>query len=156
MANRMSPADSVAGSLAECFITIDGTRYNFMQLYQFESKWNTEIVDIPILGQTSKGHKVVGGSGEWSGTAHYNQSVMRELALKYQKTGQMLYFDIQVTNEDPTASIGRQTIILRDCLSDSFILAKYDSDSQALDEELSGTFDTWEMPEKFSVLKGMR
>lgn len=81
---------------------------------------------------------------------------MRELALKYQKTGQMLYFDIQVTNEDPTASVGRQTIILRNCLSDSFILAKYDSDSQALDEELSGTFDTWEMPEKFSVLNGMR
>lgn len=151
----MSAKDAPSGSLAECYITIDGVRYNFMQLYSFESKFNTNVSEVPILGRTSKGHKYTGGSGEWSGTAHYNQSIMRELMYKYQETGEITYFDIQVTNEDPATSVGRQTIILRDCLCDSAILAKYDADSANLTEELSGTFERFEMPEKFNVLEGM-
>jgi len=64
-------------------------------------------------------------------------------------------FDIQVTNEDPTSSVGRQTIIHKDCNLDSGILAKFDADAEYLDEEISGTFEDWEMPEEFSLLDGM-
>lgn len=156
MKNIMRAADSVYGSLAECFFTIDGNRYLFMQLVNFEAKWNINIAEIPILGKVGKGHKPAGGSGEWSGTAHYNQSIMRELALRYKNTGEITYFDIQVTNEDPSASIGRQTVVLRDCLSESNILAKFDVDADYLDEELSGTFEDWDMPERFTTLSGMQ
>lgn len=156
MKNIMRAADSVYGSLAECFFTIDGNRYLFMQLVNFEAKWNINIAEIPILGKVGKGHKPAGGSGEWSGTAHYNQSIMRELALRYKNTGEITYFDIQVTNEDPSASIGRQTVVLRDCLSESNILAKFDVDAEYLDEELSGTFEDWDMPERFTTLSGMQ
>lgn len=65
-------------------------------------------------------------------------------------------FDIQVANEDPTASVGRQTIILKNCLTKGGILAKFDADAETLDEELEGTFDDWEMPETFSLLNGMQ
>ena len=156
MAIQMNEKDSVSASLAECFITIDGERYNFMQLISFESKWNVNISEIPILGKVGKGHKPTYGSGEWSGTAHYNQSVMREMMLRYKTEGYMQYFDIQVTNEDPTSAVGRQTIILKDCLVEGGILAKFDADSEYLDEELSGTFEDWDMPEKFSMLNGMQ
>ena len=156
MAIQMNAKDSVSASLAECFITIDGERYNFMQLISFESKWNVNISEIPILGKVGKGHKPTYGSGEWSGTAHYNQSVMREMMLRYKTEGYMQYFDIQVTNEDPTSAVGRQTIILKDCLVEGGILAKFDADSEYQDEELSGTFEDWDMPEKFSMLNGMQ
>ena len=156
MAIQMNAKDSVSASLAECFITIDGERYNFMQLISFESKWNVNISEIPILGKVGKGHKPTYGSGEWSGTAHYNQSVMREMMLRYKTEGYMQYFDIQVTNEDPTSAVGRQTIILKDCLVEGGILAKFDADSEYLDEELSGTVEDWDMPEKFSMLNGMQ
>jgi hypothetical protein len=155
MNSFMSAKDAPAGSMAECYVTIDGTVYNFMQLYSFESKFNVNITDVPILGRVNKGHKYSGGSGEWSGTAHYNQSIMREIMYKYQEFGEITYFDIQVTNEDPATAVGRQTIILLDCLCDSTILAKYDADSENLTEELSGTFERFEMPEKFKVLEGM-
>ena len=156
MAIQMNAKDSVSASLAECFITIDGERYNFMQLISFESKWNVNISEIPILGKVGKGHKPTYGSGEWSGTAHYNQTVIREMMLRYKTEGYMQYFDIQVTNEDPTSAVGRQTIILKDCLVEGGILAKFDADSEYLDEELSGTFEDWDMPEKFSMLNGMQ
>lgn len=153
--NVMNAKDAVYGSLAECFVTLEDNRYNFMSLTEFESKWEVNISDVPILGKVGMGHKAAGGKGTWSGTAHYNQSVLRKIADTYQKTGVMPYFDIQVTNEDPTSSVGRQTIIHHDCLCDTFILAKFQAGEELLDEELSGTFESWDMPEAFTALEGM-
>lgn len=151
----MNAKDAVYGSMAECFITIDGNRYNFMSLTEFESKWETKITDVNILGKVGKGHKAAGGNGTWSGTAHYNQSIFRKIADQYQKTGIMPYFEIQVTNEDPTSSVGRQTVVHHDCLCDTFILAKFQAGEDLLEEELSGTFETFDLPETFTMLQGM-
>lgn len=150
----MNANDAVYGGLAECFITIGTRRYNFMSMTDFESKWDVTVKDVPILGKVGMGHKAAGGKGTWSGTAHYNQSVFRKMADTYQKTGALPYFEIQVSNEDPTSTVGRQTIIHRGCLCDSFILAKFKSGEDLLDEELSGTFESWDMPEEFNELEG--
>lgn len=155
MATVMNARDAVYGSLAECFITINGNRYNFMSLTDFESKWAATIKDVNILGKVGVGHKSAGGKGTWSGTAHYNQSILRKMADTYQKTGVMPYFEIQVTNEDPTSAVGRQTIVHHDCLCDTFILAKFQAGEELLTEELSGTFESWDMPETFTLLEGM-
>ena len=66
-----------------------------------------------------------------------------------------MYFDIQLTNEDPTSSVGRQTVILKDCNFDSVLLAKADADAEYLDESMDFTFEDFEIPEKFSLLAGM-
>lgn len=152
----MDAGDAVYGSLAECFITIGKRRYNFMNLTEFESKWDVTISDVKILGKVGMGHKAAGGKGTWKGTAHYNQSVLRTMANQYQKTGNLPYFEIQVSNEDPSSSAGRQTIIHRGCLCDSFILAKFQAGEEILDEDISGTFENWDMPEKFKELKGFK
>ena len=152
----MNAKDDVYGSVAECFITIDDNRYNFMMLTEFESQWEVNVVEVPILGKVGMGHKAAGGKGTWSGTAHYNQSIFRKIADNYQKTGMMPYFEIQVSNEDPTSAAGRQTIVHHDCLCDTFILAKFQAGEEILDEELSGTFESWDMPETFSVLPSMQ
>lgn len=152
----MSPQDSISGSLARCFITVDGNRYNFMQLYKFESKIEVGSTEVPILGRSGKGHKSNGWKGTWSGTAHYNQSIMRKLLLDYKNTGINLPFEIQVTNEDPSSSVGRQTVVHKGCLLEGGILSKYDASAETLDEEISGTFDDFEMPEQFSLISGMK
>lgn len=156
MGNLMNASDAVYGSLAECYVTLEGNRYNLMQLYEFESAYEMNIVEVPILGRVTKGQKPAGGKGTWSGTAHYNQSIFRKWILKYKNTGELVPFDIQVTNEDPSSSAGRQTIVLRGCLLDKVVLAKYSAGDEILDEEVSGTFDDWDMPESFSLLNGMQ
>ena len=60
---------------------------------------------------------------------------------RYKSTGEDVYFDIQVTNDDPTSSAGRQTVILKDCNIDGGVLARFDADDDYLDEELSFTFE---------------
>ena len=156
MATTMNATDAVYGSLAEVYVTIDGNRYNMMQLYEFESKYSLNVVDVPILGRVTKGKKPAGGEGTWSGTAHYNQSVFRKWMLKYKNTGEMIPFDIQVSNEDKGSKAGRQTITHTGCLMDEIILAKYAAGDDVLDEDISGTFDDWDMPEEFALLDGMQ
>ncbi len=150
----MSAKDAVYGGLAECYVTVNDRRLNFMSMTEFDSTYEANITDVAILGKVGKGHKPAGGNGKWSGKAHYNQSILREIADTYQKTGVMPYFEIQVSNEDPTSAAGRQTIILHDCLCDKFTLAKFTAGEDILDEELSGTFESWDMPEKFNELPG--
>lgn len=78
-----------------------------------------------------------------------------EMMKQYKDTGEDVYFDIQVTNEDPTSSVGRQTVILKDCNIDGGILAKFDADAEYLDEDMDFTFEDFEMPETFTMLAGM-
>jgi len=154
--NTMNAKDAVSASLAECYITIDGNRYNFMQAIDLEATFEKQKTEVPILGKTGKGNKSTGWRGTGTATFHYNTSIFRELLYRYKNNGEDIYFDIQVTNEDPTSSVGRQTVILKDCNIDGGILAKFDADADYLDETLDFTFEDFEIPEKFNMLPGMR
>ncbi len=151
----MKAKDAVYASLAQCFITIKGNRYLFMQAINLEAKMNKTKTKVPILGKTGKGNKASGWEGTGSATFHYNTSIIREMLKKYKDTGEDVYFDIQISNEDPTSAVGRQTIILRDCNVDGGILAKFDANGEYLDEDMDFTFEDWEMPETFQLLEGM-
>jgi len=151
----MNSEDAISGSLGECFVTINGNRYNFMQAINLEAKVEKTKAEIPILGKTGKGNKTTGWKGTGSATFHYNTSIFRELLYLYKSTGQDVYFDIMITNEDPTSTVGSQTVILKGCNIDGGILAKLDADAEYLDEEMDFTFEDWEMPSKFKLLPGM-
>lgn len=155
MSTVMKAKDAVYASLAQCFITIEGNRYLFMQAIDLEAKMDKTKTKVPILGKTGKGNKASGWEGTGSATFHYNTSIIREMLKKYKDTGEDVYFDIQISNEDPTSAVGRQTIILRDCNVDGGILAKFDANGEYLDEDMDFTFEDWEMPETFQLLEGM-
>ena len=162
MAQTMLAKNAISAPLAECYITIPtkdnpaGNRYNFMSAINLEAAFDKNKAEIPILGRTSKGHKATSWSGTGSATFHYNTSIFRELFYQFQLTGEDVYFDIIVTNDDPAAKdVGRQTIILKDCNFDGGILTKFDADGEYLDESMDFTFESFEMPEKFNEMAGM-
>ena len=157
MANiTMKAKDAISASLASCFITIRGNRYNFMNAINLEARIDKNKVEVPILGRTGKGNKSTGWKGTGSATFHFNSSVMRQLLEEFKETGLDTYFDIQISNEDPTTSVGRQTIVLKDCNVDGGVLAKFDADNSGyLSEDFNFTFEDFEMPETFTELQGM-
>lgn len=153
----MNAMDAVSGAEASCWVTLeDGKRYNFLQLKKFDSNVELTIAELGILGKSGKGHKPAGWKGTWNATAYYNQSIFREMLLEYKKTGKIRPFEIQVSNEDAASMVGRQTIILKGCCFSGGSLAKFDVDAENLEEDVEGTFDDWEMPEKFTLLNGMQ
>ena len=150
----MKAKDTISAALAECFVTVGTRRYNFMQAINIEAKFEKTKTEVPILCKTGKGNKATGWKGTGSATFHYNTSIFRQMLLDYKESGQDTYFEIQITNEDPTSEVGRQTIILKDCNMDGGILAKFDADAEYLDEEMDFTFEDFSMPETFKELTG--
>lgn len=157
MAVTMHPRNAVSAKMAECYITIDGNRYNFMSAINVEVTFEKTKVKVPILGRPNKGNKSVGSAISGSAEFHLNTSIWRELAYRFQETGEDIYFEMQITNEDLTASdIGRQTIILYDCNFDSITLAAFDADSDDfLTESIDFTAERFEIPEKFELMDGV-
>lgn len=157
MSQTMQARNAVSAKMAECYVTIDGNRYNFMSAINLKVTFEKNKTEIPILGRMNRGHKATSSSITGSAEFHLNTSIWRELAYRFQETGEDLYFEMQITNEDITASdIGRQTIILYGCNFDSVTLAAFDADSDdVLTESMDFTAERFEMPEKYSLMDGV-
>jgi len=151
----MKGKDAISGSLAKCFVTIEGKRFNFMQAINVKAEMEKNKVEVPILGKTGKGNKAAGWKGTGSATFHFNTSIFREVLQEYTRTGKDLYFDMQIVNEDPTASVDKQTIMLVDCNLDGGIIAQFDADADYLEDEFDFTFEDWKLVDKFKPLDGM-
>lgn len=150
----MNARDAIAAKLGHCYATINGNRYNFANVIDLEAKIEKTKASVPRLGALMVGHKSCGMEGTFSGTMHYNQSVMRKLLEEYKNTGEDIYFDMQIENDDPTSNAKSQSVILYDCNTNGGILAKFDADGEYLNEEIEGTFEDFSIPESFKELDG--
>lgn len=158
MAQTMHARNAVSAKMAECYVTIDGNRYNFMSAINVEVTFEKNKTEVPILGRMNKGHKSTGSTITGSAEFHLNTSIWRELAERFQNSGEDVYFDMQITNEDPTTKIGRQTIVLHDCNWDSVTLAAFDADSDdVLTESIDFTAEYFSFGnnEKFKLMDGV-
>ncbi len=151
----MKARDSVSAKLAQCYVTIENNRYNFMQAINVTAEVSKNKTQVPILGKTGYGNKTTGWSGTGSATFHYNTSIFRTLLQRYKETGEDVYFDMQIANEDPTTDVGSQTVTLIDCNIDGGTLAKFDADGTYLDESWDFTFEDFRIDEEFTQLDGM-
>jgi len=154
--STMHARDAVHGAQGVAWVTIDGNRYKFAQLINLEARSEKTKTQIPIMGQVAKGNKATGVENTGSATFYFNTSIFRKMLKHYQDTGEDTYFDIQVTNEDSSSQVGRQTTILIDCNIDGGIVASLDADSDYLEDSFDFTFERFEMPEEFSILPEMQ
>lgn len=152
----MASKDAVSAQLARCYVTIEGNRYLLMQAKDFEAKFKKNKKEIKILGKTGAGHKAAGWSGTGSMTIYHNTEIFNNLFERYKNTGEDIYFDIQVTNDDPTSAAGRNTKIYKNCNLDEGTLQKFAADGDWLEQSVSFTFEDYEGPEKFKQLEGMQ
>lgn len=152
----MRSADALSAKEAKCYATIENERYLLMNAKNIEATAKKNKVTVERMGARMVGHKTVGLEGTGSATFHYNMSIFRKLMTKYKDTGEDVYFDMQITNYDKTSSVGRQTVILKDCNMDSSLLAKMSAGDEIIEETMDFTFDDWNYPEVFNMLNGMQ
>ena len=83
-------------------------------------------------------------------------SVFRKAMKHFKDTGEDLYFDMIIINEDPGSDAGRQTTTLKGCNLNKVIVAKVDAnEDKYLDEDIDFTFENWDLVEEFEELQGM-
>lgn len=151
----MHARNAIHGAQGVAYVTIEGNRYKFAQLINLEARMDKTKTKVPIMGKTGKGNKSTGWEGTGSAAFHFNTSIFRKLLKRYKDTGEDIYFDIQVTNEDGSSTVGRQTTILIDCNMDGGIIAALDADAEYLEDSVDFTFEDWDMPEEFETLQEM-
>lgn len=141
--------DTISGQEGKATANIDGNVQDMFFVKSLEATFDKQKVEVKTLGKRGTQHKGVGWSGAGSMTLYYVTTLFRQMALKYAKTGKDTYFDITIINDDPTSTIGKQTVVLYNCNIDSTILAKLDTDSDTLDEDIDFTFDDFDILDSF-------
>ncbi|KOC49989.1 phage tail tube protein [Clostridium botulinum] len=141
--------DTISGQEAKGFMNIDGRNEELFYAKKLESKIEKEKSEGKTLGKRGTQSKAKGYKGTGTLTIYKVTSLFIELMLKYMKEGIDTYFDLTVMNEDPTSSIGKQTVVLKNCNFDEVNIASFDVDSDALEEDMSFTFDDADLLNKF-------
>lgn len=145
----LKAGDTISGQEGRATANIDGNIQDMFFLKTLEATFEKNKVEVKTLGRRGTQHKGVGWSGSGSMDIFYVTTLFRQLALKYVKQGKDTYFDITIVNDDPSSTIGKQTIVLYNCNVDGVILAKLDTEEDVLDESMDFTFDDFDILDAF-------
>ena len=142
-------SDIPAGAEAVAYIEIDGRVEEFFYAKSIEATAELNKSEVKVMGKRGVQNKATGWSGSGSMTIYYVTTMFRNMLLKYAKEGVLPSFKLVVTNEDKGTSIGKQTVVLYDCVIDSVNLVKFDVESDALDEDMDFTFSDFDILDSF-------
>lgn len=143
--------DTISGREGTAFAQINGKNEEMFYIKTLEAKIEKQKAEIKTLGSRATQHKTSGWSGTGSMTIYYMTALFRQMMLDYIKTGKDTNFTINVTNADPTSSVGTQTIMLKNVNLNSVVMAKLDTESDVLEEELEFTFDDVDILSNFNA-----
>lgn len=146
----LSEKNIINGREGTVFGTINGNVEEMAYVKKIELTAEVKKTDIPVLGKRTVSQKP--SSIKYTGkmTIYYMTPIFRNIIIDYQNSGKMTYFDIMITNADPSSATGAQVMIAKNCCLDGLVMSKLDIESEQLDEEVSFTYDRMENPTKFN------
>lgn len=137
--------DALNGKSGRAFITKDGLNYELFSLKKFSADAELQETDFKVVGTTLVQKKTTGVSLTGSATVYYGTPIFLQMLTEYLKTGRLPYFTIQITNDDPSTSVGTQTVVLYNVKLSKVPVAMLDADADFLEEEISFSFTNVEV-----------
>lgn len=132
--------DALNGKSGKAFATIDGKNVEMFGLKKFHSDAEFQEADFKVVGTTRVQSKTTGVKMTGSATVYYGTPVFLKMLHEYLKTGRLPYFTFQITNDDPSTSVGAQTVALYNVKLSKVPIALLDADADFLEEEISFSF----------------
>lgn len=146
----LKAGDTLSGAEGKAQMNIEGSIEELAQVKNVEATLEKKKEEVKVLGNRGTQHKTTGWSGKGKMSMYYITSLFRKKSIQYVKSGKDFYFDLVITNDDPSSSVGKQTIVLYNCNLDSVVLAKLDVESKVLEEEFDFTFDDVDILDEFN------
>lgn len=135
----MNTQDAVSANFAECFVTLNGTRYSMLMAKEFEGKASINTKEVYRLGNPVIGHKAQTIALAFSMTVYKCTEIFDQVVEDFIKTGVMPTFDIQTSNDDPATSVGRSTKIYNNCVLDGdVLLSMFNAEGDFVEQTLEG------------------
>jgi type VI protein secretion system component Hcp len=132
--------DALNGKSGSAFMTVDGQNHELFQLKKFQSDAEFQESDFKVVGTTLVQKKTTGVTLTGSMTIYYGSPLFIKLLNEYLKTGKLPYFTLQITNDDPGTTVGKQIVALYNCKLSKVPVAMLDADADWLEEEVSFSY----------------
>ena len=130
-------------------LTVNGRNNELFSIKKFQSDAEFQESDFKVVGTTLVQKKTTGVTLTGSMTIYYGTPLFLEMLKTYLNTGALPYFTIQVTNDDPSSSVGTQTVALYNCKLSKVPVAMLDADAEWLEEEVSFSYTNLEVLNAF-------
>ncbi|WP_367567748.1 phage tail tube protein [Lacrimispora sp.] len=149
--------DLVTGSEGSAFITVDGQNRYFFEMSKIDASIEFTVIAKRLLGHRMKQHKVVGAEGKGSMTLYNVSPAALAVYQQYIKNGDTPQISVQITNEDPSSTIGRRTVVMRNIILAKVPVAYLDDSSEDLNTtDTDFTFDDLDDLESYVLPENMR
>lgn len=150
-------SDTISSHEGKAYITINGQNRELFELSSLTAQIDYTVQERRMLGHRMTQHKIVGATGTGSMTMYFMNSEMLNQAIQYLKTGNYKGLKIQVKNEDPQSTVGRQEVVLLNVILASIPAAILDDDSDdPITFDTDFTFDDIENLESFELPENYR
>lgn len=147
----LNAPDTISGKEGRAYAKIDGNNEELFFAKTIESTVEKSKSEVKAIGKRMTGHKTTGGNGTGSMTLYYMTPLFRQMIKQWKETGQDIYFDMVIENDDQESSAGKQSVLLINCNLDSVVLGKLDGDSDdPLDEDVDFTFEDFDILTPFT------
>ena len=150
-------SDTLSAKEGKAYITIDGQNRELFEISSLTAQIDLSVQERRMLGHRMTQHKVVGATGTGSMTLYFMNSQMLKQAIQYLRTGNYKGLKIQVKNEDPQSTVGKQEVVLLNVILATIPVATLDDQSDdPITFDTDFTFDDIEVLESFKIPENYR
>ena len=107
--------DTLNGAEGSVVVTRDGRNYVVAGMRNIQANAEIQSSDMRVIGTRTIQDKPNGAKLTGTGNIYYGTNLWTDMVLEYIQTGVMPEFDIQITNNDPTTSVGSQVMAYYGC-----------------------------------------
>ncbi|MEW8973934.1 MAG: phage tail tube protein [Tissierellaceae bacterium] len=149
---ELKSKDVVSGKEGQAYLVINGRRHLLFCAKKIKIDFEKQKSEIKTIGRRATGHKATGFSLKGEMTILQPEDIFTEMVIEYIRTGQDIYFELLIENDDPTSEAGNKQTIVRDCNIDSATLAMLDAEADSLEQEVSFTCEDIDIIKKYNRL----
>lgn len=133
--------DTVNGAEGKIIVTVDGKQTEIAGMRNITTNAEIQGQDMRVIGTRIIQNKPNGAKQTGTGNIYYGSNIFLDMVLEYINTGRMPEFDIQISNTDPTTSIGSQIMAYYGCqLTGTIPLSILNNEEAMLNYDFNFTF----------------
>ena len=133
--------DTVNGAEGSVVIERDGQNIVVAGMRNIKTTADIQSKDMKVIGTRMIQPKNNGYKPAGTGNIYYGSNVFTDMVLQYIQTGIMPQFNIQITNSDPTTSVGIPVMSYYGCtLTGTIPLSVLDSEETMLNYDFNFTY----------------
>lgn len=143
--------DTVNGAEGSVVVTRNRRNYVIAGMRNIRPTGNIQSEKMRVIGTRKIQDKPNGVELTGAGNIYYGFDLFREMVLNYIHTGVMEEFDIQITNNDPTTSLGTQVMAYYGChLTGEIPLSILNSDETMMNYDFNFAYTDVQMLQGFN------